>query len=96
MVSGKQISDHIVHIELNEDEDITQENTFVEETQEVQGKEVNDDKPVLQEVTILSDANSKNPSGSKKWVCKHCKQQFTSSYTRIHVHFFGAMSGKKP
>lgn len=39
--------------------------------------------------------NSKNPGGSKQWICNHCKGKFTSTYTRIHVHFFGASAGKK-
>ena len=29
------------------------------------------------------------------WVCNHCKQQFTSSYSRTHIHFFGPPPGKK-
>ena len=28
-------------------------------------------------------------------MCKHCKCNYTSSYTRIHVHFVGAPVGKK-
>ncbi|KAJ9567450.1 hypothetical protein OSB04_003416 [Centaurea solstitialis] len=47
-------------------------------------------KPLLEEVNYVGAANSKNAGGSKVWICKHCKEQFTSSYTRIHYHFFGA------
>lgn len=49
MVFGKWVSDHREPIELHEDEDINQENTFVKETQEVQGKEVKDDNPCCTE-----------------------------------------------
>ncbi|KAL6522089.1 hypothetical protein OROMI_031966 [Orobanche minor] len=52
-------------------------------------------KPLLEEVTYVGAANSKNAGGSKVWICKHCKEQFTSSYTRIHYHFFGAEPGAK-
>ncbi|PWA51332.1 hypothetical protein CTI12_AA463070 [Artemisia annua] len=34
-------------------------------------------------------------SGSKVPVCNHCKVQFTSSYSRIHIHFFRPPLGKK-
>lgn len=41
-------------------------------------------------------ANSKNVGGAKIGVCNHCKRrQYTSSYTRIHTHFFGAPIGRK-
>jgi hypothetical protein len=39
--------------------------------------------------------SSKNPGGAKVWNCNHCKGRFTSTYTRIHVHFFGPAAGKK-
>ncbi|KAI3780105.1 hypothetical protein L2E82_10003 [Cichorium intybus] len=52
-------------------------------------------KPLLEEVTVVGVANSKNAGGAKIWVCNHCKGQYTSSYTRIHTHFFGAPIGKK-
>ncbi|XP_022003418.2 uncharacterized protein LOC110900866 [Helianthus annuus] len=51
-------------------------------------------KPLLSEVTYTGVGKSKNPGGSKTWVCNHCKCTFTSTYTRIHYHFFGA-DGKK-
>nr|KAJ0223154.1 hypothetical protein LSAT_V11C200061870 [Lactuca sativa] len=97
MVFGKGVSDHrenIEHIEVDEDENSTEDNTFIDDTQQVNTREMKDDKPLLQEVNIISAATRKNDGGAKKWVCKHCKQQFTSSYMRIHVHFFGAMPGK--
>ncbi|KAK1406440.1 hypothetical protein QVD17_41738 [Tagetes erecta] len=52
-------------------------------------------KPLFDEVTFHGAGNSKNPGGSKQWTCNHCKGKFTSTYTRIHVHFFGAVVGKK-
>ncbi|KAI3522216.1 hypothetical protein L1887_11700 [Cichorium endivia] len=99
MVFGKKVSDQNSResrerILVDEDEDSTQENTFVEETQEVQSQQVKDDKPLLHEVNFIATAASKNAGGSKVWVCKHCKQQFTSSYTRIHAHFFGGQGRK--
>ncbi|KAI3498051.1 hypothetical protein L1887_33761 [Cichorium endivia] len=47
-----------------------------------------DDKLLLHEVDIVGA--TKNAGGAKVWVCKHCHEKFTSSYTRIHIHFFGA------
>ena len=52
-------------------------------------------KPLLSEVEFQAKATGKNPGGAKKWICKHCKKGFTSSYTRIHYHFLGAPPGKK-
>ncbi|GKD60739.1 putative ribonuclease H-like domain-containing protein [Tanacetum coccineum] len=60
-----------------------------------QRKEEKDNKPLLQEVTFVGTANSKNAGGAKVWICKHCKQRFTSSYTRIHVHLLGPPVEKK-
>ncbi|PWA77297.1 hypothetical protein CTI12_AA222140 [Artemisia annua] len=60
-----------------------------------QRKEEKDNKPLLQEVTVAGTVNSKNAGGAKVWICNHCKQQFTSSYTRIHVHILGPPVGKK-
>lgn len=40
-------------------------------------------KPLLDEVTFVGAENSKNAGGAKVWVCKHCKLQFTSSYSII-------------
>lgn len=77
--------DNIEHIEVDEDENSIEDNTFINDIQEVNTREVKDDKPLLQEVNIISVAINKNARGAKKWVCKHCKQQFTSSYTRIHA-----------
>ena len=53
------------------------------------------DKPLYEEVNLIGSGNSKNPGGTKVWVCKHCKDKFVSSYTRMHTHFFGPPIGKK-
>lgn len=53
------------------------------------------DKPLLEEVTVLGAAQCQNGGGAKSWRCNHCKLQFTSTYTRIHNHFFGSEPGKK-
>lgn len=55
-----------------------------------------DDKPLLHEVDIVgaTGTKNKNAGGAKVWVCKHCHEKFTSSYTRIYIHFFGAPVGK--
>ncbi|XP_039822435.1 uncharacterized protein LOC120684617 isoform X2 [Panicum virgatum] len=50
---------------------------------------------LLEQVTILYAGKGKNPGGSKGWQCKHCKKKFSSSSTRIQMHFFGAGPGKK-
>ncbi|KAL7611458.1 hypothetical protein Lser_V15G12057 [Lactuca serriola] len=63
MVFGKGVSDHrenIEHIEVDEDENSTEGNTFIDDTQQVNTREVKDDKPLLQEVNIISAATSKN------------------------------------
>ncbi|KAK8662637.1 hypothetical protein V6N13_024528 [Hibiscus sabdariffa] len=44
---------------------------------------------------MLNSAAGKNPGGAKLWRCNHCKINFTSTYTRIHTHFFGPEAGKK-
>nr|KAJ0217538.1 hypothetical protein LSAT_V11C300126940 [Lactuca sativa] len=79
--------DNIEHIEVDEDENSTEGNTFIDDTQQVNTREVKDDKPLLQEVNIISAATSKNAGVQRSGF-------FTSSYTRIHVHFFGAIPGK--
>ncbi|KAL4554105.1 hypothetical protein LXL04_039783 [Taraxacum kok-saghyz] len=53
------------------------------------------DKPLYEEVTLIGSGTSKNAGGTKVWVCKHCKERFVSSYTRMHNHFFGPPIGKK-
>ena len=53
-------------------------------------------KPLLSEVTFNGLAQGKNPGRSKSWTCNHCRSSFTSSYTRIHYHFFGPPPGTKP
>ncbi|XP_063941311.1 uncharacterized protein LOC135149511 [Daucus carota subsp. sativus] len=52
-------------------------------------------KPLYDEVTILDTAKSKNAGGTKRWRCNYCKKTCSSSYTRIHHHFFGAPVGVK-
>ncbi|KAI3524020.1 hypothetical protein L1887_02614 [Cichorium endivia] len=60
-----------------------------------ESQEKDSTKPLLDEVTFIGPGNSKNAGGAKQWVCNHCKGMFTSSYTRIHAHFFGPPVGKK-
>jgi hypothetical protein len=52
-------------------------------------------KPLFDEVILLPVAKGKNAGGSRAWRCKHCNKKFTSSYTRIRQHFFGAGPGQK-
>ncbi|PWA44417.1 hypothetical protein CTI12_AA526520 [Artemisia annua] len=52
--------------------------------------------PLLDEVTFVGSGNSKNLGGAKVWMCNYCNIQYTSSYSRIHMHFFGVPGGKKP
>ena len=62
---------------------------FVDVDDEVQQTEEEDPtKPLLDEVTFVGTGNSKNVGGAKQWICVYCKCNYTSSYTRIHVHFF--------
>ena len=63
------------------------------ETETEAGKKAG--RPLLEEVRIIGAGTSKNAGGTKVWVCNHCNKQFVSSYTRMHVHFFGAQAGKK-
>ncbi|KAI3524297.1 hypothetical protein L1887_02950 [Cichorium endivia] len=60
-----------------------------------ESQEKDSTKPLLDEVTFIGPGNSKNAGGAKQWVCNHCKGMFTSSYTKIHAHFFGPPVGKK-
>ncbi|KAI3816967.1 hypothetical protein L1987_10752 [Smallanthus sonchifolius] len=60
-----------------------------------QASEKDQNKPLVDEVTYHGAGNSKNPGGCKQWTCNHCKGKFTSTYTRIHIHFFGPAAGKK-
>ncbi|KAJ9560251.1 hypothetical protein OSB04_005411 [Centaurea solstitialis] len=53
-------------------------------------------QPLAEEVTYIGAGKSKNAGGSKQWRCNHCKGTYTSSYTRIHIHFFGAKVGERP
>ncbi|KAL8146534.1 hypothetical protein AgCh_004314 [Apium graveolens] len=52
-------------------------------------------KPLLDEVTMVEAQKGKNAGGTKRWKCNHCKKSYSSSYTRIHHHFFGAPVGVK-
>ncbi|KAK8481028.1 hypothetical protein V6N13_092896 [Hibiscus sabdariffa] len=52
-------------------------------------------RPLLDEVALLNSTAGKNPAGAKLWRCNHYKINFTSTYTRIHTHFFGPEAGKK-
>ncbi|KAE8793587.1 hypothetical protein D1007_31746 [Hordeum vulgare] len=51
-------------------------------------------KSLLDEVFFLDAPKGKNSGGSRPWRCKHCDKKYTSSYTRIHQHFFGVGPGK--
>ncbi|KAL2901118.1 RNA-binding protein MRN1 [Bienertia sinuspersici] len=59
------------------------------------GSSDNKKKPLLDEITPIVGDKGKNAGGTKKWSCNHCKKTYSSSYTRIHQHFFGAPVGKK-
>ena len=83
-----------VSIHVSDSETDSQEN-FVDigETVGASGSKKSDKeagKPLLEEVTMVGSGTSKNAGGSKQWICNHCKVKYTSSYTRIHTHFFGA------
>ncbi|KAL8156124.1 hypothetical protein AgCh_001280 [Apium graveolens] len=52
-------------------------------------------KPLLDEVTMVEAQKGKNAGGTKRWKCNHYKKSYSSSYTRIHHHFFGAPVGVK-
>ena len=55
----------------------------------------NSGKPLFDEVVLIDAAKGKNAGGTKRWRCKHCNKTASSSYTRIHHHFFGAPAGVK-
>ncbi|KAK7245526.1 hypothetical protein RIF29_40372 [Crotalaria pallida] len=57
-------------------------------------KEATKPTPPLANEIIYTGASGKNPGGTKSWTCKHCKNSFKSTYTRIHYHFFGAPTGR--
>ena len=83
----------VEHIEVTEEDNTRQpqKNRTQEDQLQVDAKL----KPLLNEVNLIGAAQGKNPGGSKSWSCKHCGGKFTSSYTRMHYHFFGAPPGKK-
>lgn len=51
-------------------------------------------KSLLDEVFFLDAPKGKSSGGSRPWRYKHCDKKYTSSYTRIHQHFFGVGPGK--
>lgn len=55
----------------------------------------NNKKPLLEEVTLVETQKGKNAGGTKRWKCNHCNKAYSSSYTRMHHHFFGAPVGVK-
>ncbi|KAL4578204.1 hypothetical protein LXL04_014324 [Taraxacum kok-saghyz] len=73
----------------------TEDHTVHTTPNDKQSKGNLNDKPLYEEVTLIGSGTSKNAGGTKVWVCKHCKEQFVSSYTRMHNHFFGPPIGKK-
>ncbi|PWA39686.1 hypothetical protein CTI12_AA569680 [Artemisia annua] len=75
-----------------EDESMTQTET---QSQTQPSSHKDEAKPLLDEVTFVGSGNSKNPGGAKVWMCIYCNIQYTSSYSRIHMHFFGVTWGKK-
>lgn len=80
------------HVNLEDEDDNDFTDDGARRSKNVQASK--DDKPLLHEVDFIGAAGATNPGGAKVWVCKHCHQKFTSSYTRIHIHFFGAPVGK--
>jgi hypothetical protein len=56
-----------------------------EVTGEQSGKKEN---PLFEEVTILSGGKGKNPGGTKKWQCNHCKRTFNSTATKNKCTLF--------
>ena len=82
-------------VDGQEEEETIDFNGSEPQTQTQTQSRTNDGKPLLEEVVVISTGNSKNAGGSKVWVCNHCKQQFTSSYSRTHIHFFGPPPRKK-
>ncbi|KAF5203150.1 hypothetical protein FRX31_007264 [Thalictrum thalictroides] len=111
MVFGKRQRESIVIEEDFEDDDdlmiySDNENTQNNEAAVEDGSTINttsskekrvdsSSKPLLDEVILKGVPNIKNLGGAKKWQCKHCNKNFTSTYTRIHAHFFGVPAGKK-
>ncbi|KAF8378914.1 hypothetical protein HHK36_030263 [Tetracentron sinense] len=48
------------------------------------------DKPMWKEVQVTGIAKGKNSGGATNWRCPHCSKEWTSTYTRVYAHFFGA------
>lgn len=74
-----------------EDETQPKENT----SQDQESHSQINKKPLLEEVTMIEAQKGKNAGGTKRWKCNHCKKSYSSSYTRIHHHFFGPPVGVK-
>ena len=55
----------------------------------------NSGKPLFDEVVLIDAAKGKNGGGTKRWRCKHCNKTISSSYSRIHHHFFRPQVGVK-
>ncbi|GKF22984.1 hypothetical protein Tco_0075306, partial [Tanacetum coccineum] len=87
-------SEGVNDLDGEEEEESIDHNESATQTQ-TQSRTNDAGKPLLEEVVFVSTCNSKNAGGSKVWVCNHCKVKITSSYSRIHVHFFGPPPGKK-
>ncbi|KAK9048331.1 hypothetical protein SSX86_032706 [Deinandra increscens subsp. villosa] len=86
-------------IDLGDDEDDQNHNSVEQpggqtSKQQQKGKGKLPSKPLYDEVKIVCVGGSKNSGGVKTWICNHCTEQYNSSYTRIHNHFFGVPVGK--
>lgn len=44
---------------------------------------------------MIEAPKGKNAGGNKRWKCKHRNKTASSSYTRIHHHFYGPPVGVK-
>jgi hypothetical protein len=83
------------HIDSGDEVDTMETDEGGEEEEETAVQNPTKTQLLLDQVTILSSGKGKNPGGSKSWQCKHCKKTFSSTLTRIGMHFFGAGAGKK-
>ena len=69
----EQLSNEYDNIE--EEYDQQEEEVFVSSQSQGEGSPKNGGKPLLDEVTFITKVNwEKNPRGSKKWQCNHCKK----------------------
>ncbi|KAF2289511.1 hypothetical protein GH714_036765 [Hevea brasiliensis] len=96
MRSGKNsIKIHEDSSDENEDVESIEKPNLKIENASMQKQQDSTTKPLLSEINVIGASKGKNSGGTKCWSCKHCNNQFNSSYTRIHYHFFGAPPGKK-